>query len=886
MTKLILIPALCFLLAESQAKEISVFPSSRSVRTSAEELSGYLNKIYTEDNFVVRESFPKRGDVIVLSTDPALGPEEFTAVSKNKKRNRTILTIAGGSPAGVKYGVYQLMENLGCGFYLSREVIPALKTVIKLDNIHFTNSPLVEERLIFNWHNFLSGCSSWDYADWKQYIDNASGMRYNGLMMHFYANDPSITFSHKGIKKIAGYMPNTANGRQYGTQQVNDVTRMVAGDIFKEPVFGSEASKVPDSEREQAARTFVRSIHKYAVSKSMKIWMGFDVDYPLANPPEIMAALPAAATVKINRRPNKYFGMPFSDITLPVPDSDAGYDYYKSLIKQIFLDYPEIENLVLWTRTEGSAFLTLRYEEFPEVWKREFDRLSVSNQKINKADEKISGRFATAKIYSAVRKALDETGKPNIKLWAGSWRSSWLHDADMFYPSEVGFIPLDYETDFLSDPEKMKIIKQVSENREIIPVVWAHHDDGNYIGSPFVPYPDVHLRINESGSLGVGVIHWTTKPLDIYFKNMERQLWKMSAGETIEETAAFIAERLVPSDKADKFTNYLARWVNEGPKFGRETRTYFFDRKISDQDFNDILRKCNERISLIDELDERDNPHVMYFRALEEFCISFYKTQYFYQNALTAFNSGDFDKSAGLLSSCRPEAVIKQYSDAAILNGITKGEQGVILKLNLGWLPYIFSLKQTLRQMEVRYNFGLTNFPDIGVGLLETNYFIDKDKNLWRNYGERETGGSLFYNNQRINDSGSPDIAEICASGIRSKDSIVISLKPQASDISPAALKVPDFFLPGKYKLTMIFNEHEFTNAGNRIFEINIEGSNNKLKPVSEPVDIFKESGGINKVFRKTLIVELKEPESLKISIYSINGECLINGLVMEPLSN
>lgn len=370
--KSLVVIILMVLAIQLQAKETSLIATSPSLNQVTEELLKYLQLIYKNEKFSMVDELPQTGDLIVLTTDTTFEREEFKVCSTKNNNKQVILTISGGSPVAEKYGIYQFLEELGCGFYLSYEILPETNSESDWEGINFSDKPLTSNRLVFNWHNFLSGCSSWNFEEWKQYIDRASKMRFNGLMTHFYANDPSFTFSHNGVKKAAGYMPNTKAGRQYGTQQVNDVTRMVAGSIFEYPVFGSDASEVPDNKREKAAQELVKNIHSYAVSKSMKIWMGFDIDYPLANPPEIMAILPKHAKINIERKPDKYSGMPDSDIFLPVPDSREGYAYYKSQISQLFILYPEINNLVLWTRSDGSAFLTLRYDEFPEKWKREF----------------------------------------------------------------------------------------------------------------------------------------------------------------------------------------------------------------------------------------------------------------------------------------------------------------------------------------------------------------------------------------------------------------------------------------------------------------------------------------------------------------------------------
>jgi hypothetical protein len=886
---IIIIFALCIYLgipSVLKAKEVQIITEAHSLQQQAEILKKYLEEMYSNHSFDISITMRGDKDAIVLKLDSNIKDEAFRAIPKKLKGGRVVLTISGGSQSGIYYAVFKLLEELGCGFFLSYEKVRGKTDEIKLENIHFSDKPLAKRRVVFNWHNFLSGCSSWDLQEWKHYIDQASKMRFNGLMTHFYANDPSFVFSHNGVEKRVGFMPNTQMGRQYGTQQVNDVRRLVSGEIFDSPVFGSETSKVPEHVRVEEARKLVQNIHHYAASKFMDVWFGYDIDYQIANPQEIMATLPASAKIKVKMKPNKYIGMPDSVFYLPVPDSPEGKSYYQSQVVQLFDHFPEIDNLVLWTRTSGSAFLTLRYDKFPETWKEEFDNLAFGNKKYDKTDENITGRFATSKVYETIRACLDELGKKDVKLWAGSWRVSWLEHANWFYPDGVGFIPLDYHMDYFSDPVKIQVLKDVSMNRDILPVVWAHHDDGAYIGSPSKPYENLHSNIESAGNTGVGIIHWKTKPLDIYFKNTEFQVWERTNNYSLKNSAEFIASRLVSPENKETLSNYLENWVEEGPKFGRETRTWFIDHQIQEEEFQRIVKGCQNRIQLLGAINEDDNSYIQYFRKLEEFCISFYQTQYHYQNALQDIKDGHYGAARGLMRKCTPESVIEKYTAAAKTNGITKGEKGVVVEMNLSWLPFIISMKQTVGQVNVMYNFGKVNFPDLGIGLLNTNYVMDSKGKLWRNYGRSETGGGVFSNPMPVIEPENPEYTEICASGVVSLDSLVIHIKPIAADISPRRLKSPDYFVPGNYLLTLVFTEHEFSKSGERVFEIKVKTKRDEMEEISEIVDIVKFTGSKNKIFTKTIPVTFETQNSLILTIENITGGCLINGLVFEPVHN
>ena len=75
---------------------------------------------------------------------------------------RELGIIAGADVRGVAFGVYALLEKLGCGFYLSYDAFPPPQSAaFSFAGWQLAAQPLVRDRLVFDWHNFLSGCSTW-----------------------------------------------------------------------------------------------------------------------------------------------------------------------------------------------------------------------------------------------------------------------------------------------------------------------------------------------------------------------------------------------------------------------------------------------------------------------------------------------------------------------------------------------------------------------------------------------------------------------------------------------------------------------------------------------------------------------------------------------------
>ena len=95
---------------------------------------------------------------------------------------------------------------------------------------HWRMRRFIRQRIVFNWHNFLSGCTGWDLEDWQKWIDQSVKMRYNTIMVHAYGNNPMVQFVFNGQEKPLGYLTTTISGRDWGAQHVNDVRKVVSGD--------------------------------------------------------------------------------------------------------------------------------------------------------------------------------------------------------------------------------------------------------------------------------------------------------------------------------------------------------------------------------------------------------------------------------------------------------------------------------------------------------------------------------------------------------------------------------------------------------------------------------------------------------------------------------
>ncbi len=261
--------------------------ASRLERLAAQELKQFLTSRYgDQQRFGVTDQRPAQGPAVVLGT-PASNPQLARLVEKERLAEagsfvvevveadrRQIGVVAGADPRATLHAVYALAEQLGFAFYLSYDGAAVAKAGLNerfsFEGWHLADTPLTGDRIVFNWHDFLSSCSTWDLPQWQHWIRQSARMRYTAVMVHAYGNNPMVCFSHNGQTKPVGYLSTTAKGRDWGTQHVNDVRRLYGAEgLFDGPVFGCAAAMAPDDRRVAAAKSLMKKVFAYAEDQGM-----------------------------------------------------------------------------------------------------------------------------------------------------------------------------------------------------------------------------------------------------------------------------------------------------------------------------------------------------------------------------------------------------------------------------------------------------------------------------------------------------------------------------------------------------------------------------------------------------------------------------------------
>ncbi|WP_309016589.1 alpha-glucuronidase family glycosyl hydrolase [Pelagicoccus sp. SDUM812003] len=698
--KTLLLVSLCLMIGVHLGAEVIPIVRSEAAdvreKWAASELSRFLEEIYEGDRFPVRTKEPKSGGYILLGThgsvpllrelvdDSGVTKPGSFVVKRVTNGGREIGVIVGNNSRGTLDGVYALLEQkLGYGFYLHGNAAEnADSGPFSFDKWDLAASPEFQERLVFNWYNFISGVSAWNLDDYKKWIRQSARMRYTSVMLHAYSWSPFHAFSYNGETKPVLRIQNTQYGPLWDNKQTEDIRKLIGGELFEDegPIFGADVSKVGFDgvtleNRVARAKAMMREVVDYAVNTvGMEFNWVIDVDTGYANPQNVIMTLPEKDRIRM------------WDRYVARPDTEEGYLYYKNMIETIISDYPGITNLTVWWRANsGTKYDGMvnplpfddKLARLPDEWHEEYK--AAPDDAIGPDTEQFPtvapANLFYAKVTEAFRNALDELGRSEVKLGYGSWIRSneeytSFFPANYFQDEELTAYALEYNMKFDTNEAFRERLRRYGEKRNLVVIEWAHHDDGMYLGRPYTPPTDFADKLHESRAHGFGVIHWMTKPLDVFFKNLQNQIWSDSLNESYLQTCEKVAYDYFGPTQAEQMANYLAEWWTTAPQFGRETGLL---GQTNVGDFDDRIAGCERRIALLEAVDTSGFSgealaRWRFFKGHEEWIALFHQAQ------------RDWDLEL-------QKATILKYIEKGTAEGpMTRGEEGILIQHNLKWL--------------------------------------------------------------------------------------------------------------------------------------------------------------------------------------------------------
>lgn len=783
------------------------------IEHAARELANGLTTACSDTTFGVtpeREIEPDRpGPLIYLDIvgnssiahsvgldDHPIDPEGFIFKTDQGDLGQPRAYLLGSDPKGLAYGVQRMLEQFGHGHYLSFHSPPDNQIPYEEIDLQLTDAPTTPRRLLFNWHNFLSGITAWDREHWMDWIRQGQRMGFNGIVVHAYANNPMAAYEYDDELAPTGTLTNSRRGREWGTQDVIDVRTLHGGTTFDNPVFGSEAAlDGTDQERVDAARELAHEAFEFATDRGLDVYFAFDIDTPETNPPEIIESLPESARFEVGGH------------WLPRPDTPEGREFYAARVSALLETYPQIDTLLVWHRPSGSPWASLSLQYLPDEWQTEYQQALNG---LEQEPENGPAAFAVGKIIHAVQSVVDHHD-PTVTIGSGTWRTNWLAAKDAFFPEDVLLMPLDAEIQhndsFFDDDNRQTLIATISDNRPVVPIAWAHHDDEHHYGRPYVPFEDFDNRLARMNTRqhGFGIIHWMTDPFDLFFASLIRQTRQSTRNQPLETTINDLARDIVGPEMAPDLAPVLEDWLHNAPQFGRETTDRFIDTELRDPDA--VRVEANRReaafTAILDELGPADpTEHLEFFTALESIFVEVHEAEARFQTAIAAKTDGDYPTARQALQPVDVETIIEDFATCAKLNGLTRGDEGLLVSLNTRWLPNYERIRQLLGIAPTRYSFGPTERDPLAQDRGHSTFAFDREQHIWQVCGTHELGYETL--GTHTPSAELPPDEHVAETAIVSEDPIRFTVDP----IHTGTYAGAPTFAPGTYELTLYFPEN------------------------------------------------------------------------------
>ena len=884
--------------ASFAAQKVMILTAPEASETevhAGKELSRYLRRIYPEIIFKWGNGEPEKDAGLIFigtpESSPALvamlgktpqGPEGFF-VSATTLEGKQVGVILGADPAGVMNGIYALLKNLGFVFTLNRDFAPVVSEAVlqpfNFSKWNLVNRPLFERRLSFNWTSFLTTGASWQRWDWNRWISQSQKLGFNSVMIHFYADSPMLTFSFNDQEKPYHHVPTTIQGRAWRTQHVNDVRRMVGGEIFRSSAFGLNARKTNDFERVRLSKRMFRRVFASAKGRGMKLYFAFDVDTLPAQPQNLIETLPESARFKVSVPAVAELNQSSTNLWLANPDTDEGYAYYESQLKKLMTDYPQITSLVLWCRTQKTPWMSLKYDEMPSSWKRGYDRIIFKNPKA-KEYWNSCGIFGMSKLIKTYSRILKEMERSDVEICLGSKGRSFLPAADCFCSTNTPLIFLGRTKPWIGD---LNGVKKYTKRRAIIPIFSSSSDVFAYYGKPYLPFSELTTKLEKSGVAGVGQLHFMTRPQELVFSSVASQLWEGSRDCPLKETCLAFSKGIYDEKVAPLMAEYITQWMKDSPMVGQE-RGYHFITWI--KPLAEVKEGIEKRLALLDEIEQLivkpedverllSLDYINYFRGMEKFMLDLHSIEEKRVKVLDLIKKGDLDSARTLLRECDPETMLKEYAAYSVLGGSTKGEKGLLISLNLRWRTWYVQMRQALGMELIRYNFGPTVVEPTAQDPGQFTFFFESTNAvLWQTFGEVETGKKMITFPRSTSLQCPPHFPEtqkdVCLTGMIVDEEMTFQMQPimgwepmgKVSGIHNPASALQ----PGEYKVALLLTTAD-------------------SKPAAISITVGSKTKKVN-IFAKNVVIESfsvqSNTNSLPISVEPISGIPVVCGAVLK----
>lgn len=473
-------------------------------------------------------TFPAHAQAVCLKTLDADG--------------RRLHLVVGGSPVATQWAAYRLLEEVGCGFYLGGDAIPAVDRERVLPALDVVEQPVFDVRGALPWYNFLNGPTTWNLADHRRFYDQLVKQRANLVSFHAYdwepwaaypvhengrwmmtGGEPAATAAAVHRRDIWGVSPVPVDEYAFGTDG-----------LFERGLFGADVSLdwVTHDEGIERAQAMLAEALRYARARGVRTCLGFEVTGD--------------------------------------PDLPANQEALRARLAHITATYP-LDFVCLWQaehRGGGTTVLRDLGEAAPTALSEQFAYLG--------RPDRVTEGVRVARYFQLGHRLLEEVA-PQTRLVVSGWGGdNWMRFTDFYVglhrvlAPDVVFAALD-DIDPTMAPHVSAVYEQVAPERECWPIPWFESDASGTRRDQWSPQPNVTpfapllADAHKKGCRGVLGIHWRTRAVEEVAGYTFRRAWDSQ----LEPAAWFadFADRAYGATAGSEMASVHQRLEELGPRW-------------------------------------------------------------------------------------------------------------------------------------------------------------------------------------------------------------------------------------------------------------------------------------------------------------------------------
>lgn len=375
-------------------------------------------------------------------------------------------------------------------------------------------------RGVLPWHNFLSGPTSWNLDDYRNYLDKCQKNDINFIGFHNYTGggeryasyvEPMIKIEYKNILPQAcldnsltarwGYLPMKVKEYAYGTDRAFSLPEGAEA-------FGSDASITSATIQEHYDKTqaMMCEVLRMAHERGIRMAMGFEFG---VIPPEYFS---------LNVDGDRFYWSGDANM-IPNPKNQIAIEIHNAALDNILETYPDIDYIWLWLNEHSFMGVdiksALQNAQFAESYKL--------NEGYFKEATDDASRFVGVwaleymKLTSNYLKSKNSKAKIILGGWGGGNQlPSLLKGLDRALPKDIIFSCLNPDLGKSPQPD---FLADIAKNRTVWAIPWLEGDHQLWHFQPRVSMMREHVKLATKQNLdGVIAIHWRTEEPRFNFK--------------------------------------------------------------------------------------------------------------------------------------------------------------------------------------------------------------------------------------------------------------------------------------------------------------------------------------------------------------------------------